>query len=145
MNYRRFKNKIVLGLDRGEEITEQLKVLAQKEHILLAQVEGLGATDDFTVGLYDVKNQKYLSQHFTGDHEIVSLTGSINTMNGEYYSHMHISCAGKDQVVVGGHLNKAVISGVGEIFVTVIEGKVDRYKDSKTGLNVFDFNEKTEI
>ena len=34
MNYRRFKNKIILGLERGEEITEQLKVLAQKEHIL---------------------------------------------------------------------------------------------------------------
>ena len=32
MEYKRFNNTIVARFDRGEEITEQVKILAQKEH-----------------------------------------------------------------------------------------------------------------
>lgn len=54
MEYRRFGSSIVARMDRGEEILTQIKELAQKEHIRLASVTALGATNDFTVGVYNV-------------------------------------------------------------------------------------------
>lgn len=45
MDYRRFENKIVARIDRGEEILEQVKKIAAAEHILLADICALGATD----------------------------------------------------------------------------------------------------
>ena len=93
MDYRRFENTIVARFDRGEEITAQLRALCEKENIRLASVEALGATDEFTVGVYNVDEHQYHALTFTGAHEIVSLTGTVNTMNGEYYSHLHMSAA----------------------------------------------------
>ena len=89
MDYRRFGKTIIARIDRGEEVLAQLKNIALKEEIKLASVRALGATDDFTVGVFKVDEKKYYANHFTGDFEIVSLTGTISTMNGEYYAHLH--------------------------------------------------------
>ena len=77
----------------AREITAQLRALCEKENIRLASVEALGATDEFTVGVYNVDEHQYHALTFTGAHEIVSLTGTVNTVNGEYYSHLHMSAA----------------------------------------------------
>lgn len=138
MKYKRFDNVIVARIDKGEEILEQIKNIALKENIKLANVNALGATDDFTVGVYKVDEKKYYSNSFKGAYEIVSLTGSINTMNGEFYTHMHMSCGDEKGQVVGGHLNRAVVSATCEMFINIINGEIDRFKDEEVGLNLFD-------
>ncbi len=138
MKYRRFEDTIVVRIDRGEEILEKMKEVALKENIRLASVEALGAVDDFTVGVYNVDEKKFYPNTFKGAYEIVSLTGSINTMNGEYYAHLHMSAADEKGVVYGGHLNRAIISATCEMFINVIHGEVDRFKDDVTGLNLFE-------
>lgn len=139
MEYKRFGNQIVIRMDRGEEIYEQLKQVALKENIKLAQVSALGATNDFEAGVFDTKEKVFCPNHFQGDHEIVSLTGTINTMNGEYYAHLHMSAGGMDGRVVGGHLKWAKISVTCELVVTVIDGVVDRVFDEQLQFNRFQF------
>ena len=140
MEYRKFANTLVVRMDRGEEILEQLKDLALKENIKLASITALGAVDDFTVGVYNVKEKKYYSNSFQGAYEIVSLTGTINTMDGEFYTHIHMSAGNEKGQVFGGHLNKAIISATCEMIITLIDGTVDRFFDSEIGLNLFKFN-----
>lgn len=139
MEYRRFNDKIVARIDKGEEILTEIKEIALKENIRLANINALGATDDITVGVYNTKEKKYYSNNFTGDMEIVSLTGTINTMNNEFYSHLHMSCADSRGHVFGGHLNKSVVSATCEMVIYIIDGKVDRFQDEETGLNLFKF------
>lgn len=139
MEYRRFNNDIVVRIDRGEEILTKIKEVALKENIKLANVNALGATNDFTVGVYNVSEKKYYSNTFTGAYEIVSLTGSINTMDGNFYTHIHMSCGDDKGHVVGGHLNSAKVSATCEMFIRVINGSVDRFRDDITGLNLFKF------
>ena len=140
MDYRRFGKTIVMRIDRGEEVLAQLKAMALTENINLASVRALGATDDFTVGVFKVDEKKYYANHFTGDFEIVSLTGTISTLNGEYYAHLHMS-AGDDQGrMFGGHLNEAFISATCEMVIEIIDGQVDRARDEEVGLNLFRFD-----
>ena len=139
MDYRRFGNHIVARFDRGEEIQESLKALALKENVKLASVSALGAVDDFTVGVYRVGEKKYYANHFEGAFEIVSLTGTISTMNGEYYAHLHMSAGNDRGEVFGGHLNRAVISATCELVIDVIDGVVERRADPEVGLNLFKF------
>ena len=139
MDYRRFGKTIVMRIDRGEEILTQLKAMALKEDIQLASVRALGATNDFTVGVFKVDEKKYYANHFTGDFEIVSLTGTISTMNGEYYAHLHMSAGDEHGRVFGGHLNEAIISATCEMVVEVIDGRVERTHDADVGLNLFKF------
>ena len=139
MEYRKFDNTYIVRMDPGEEILEQVKVLALREHIQLASIQALGAVNDFTVGVFKTDEKKYYANSFQGSYEIVSLTGTINTMDGEFYCHLHMS-AGDDQGhVVGGHLNRAVISATCEMVVTVIPGSVDRAFSPEVGLNLFKF------
>ena len=139
MEYRRFQDTIILRIDRGEEICEQLKLMAEKEQIRLAEISALGAVNDFTVGVFKTAEKKYYANHFTGDHEIVSLTGTISTMNGEYYAHLHMSAGNDKGQVFGGHLNRAVVSATCEMVVRVIDGCVERAFNEEVGLNLFRF------
>lgn len=139
MDYRRFDNKIIARIDRGEEILEKVKEIALKEHIKLATINALGATDHFIAGVYHVDEKKYYANEFKGSFEIVSLTGTINTMNGEFYAHLHMSAGNDKGEVFGGHLNKAVISATCEMVIDIIDGSVDRIYDEETGLNIFKF------
>ncbi|MDR1630182.1 MAG: DNA-binding protein [Oscillospiraceae bacterium] len=139
MEYKRFKNALLARIDKGEEIHEQLKIIARKEDVLLANVNALGAVGEFSVGLFDPREKKYYSNDFTGDFEIVSLTGTISTMNGEYYAHLHMSAANKDAQVFGGHLSRAVVSATCELVLFVINGEVDRVFSEGIGLNLLSF------
>ena len=139
MDYKKLGHTVFVRIDRGEELHSALKEVALKENITLAHVRGLGATDSFTVGVYKVGEKKYYSNHFEGDYEIVSLTGTITTMNGEYYPHIHMSAGDEKGHVVGGHLNQAMISVTCEVVVQMVEGKVERSLDEEIGINLFDF------
>ena len=137
MKYKRFDKTIVVRIDRGEEILDKIRELAIAENIKLASVTALGATNDFTVGVFNTAEKKYYANEFKGAFEIVSLTGTINTMDGEFYTHIHMSAGNDKGEVFGGHLNRAVVSATCEMTVTVIDGEVDRYHDDDVGLNLF--------
>ncbi len=139
MEYKRFNDVIVARIDKGEEILEQIKEISKKENIKLAKVEALGATNNFTVGVYNVDEKKYYANSFTGNFEIVSLTGTINTKGGEFYTHIHFSAGNNKGQVFGGHLNKAIVSATCEMVITLINGTVDRTFNEEIGLNLFKF------
>lgn len=139
MDYRRFGDTLIVRLDKNEEIVEQVRVLAEKEKIRLATVEALGAVDDFTVGVFFTNEKKYYSNRFQGAYEIVSLTGTISTMDGHFYQHLHMSAGDAKGNVKGGHLHSANVSATCEMVIRIIDGEVDRYHDEEIGLNLFRF------
>ena len=139
MEYKRFNNVIVARIDKGEEILDKIKEISLKENIKLANINALGATNDFTVGVFKVDEKKYYSNEFKGNFEIVSLTGTVNTMNGEFYTHIHMSAGNDSGEVCGGHFNRAIVSATCEMVINIIDGNVDRYFDEEIGLNLFKF------
>ena len=139
MEYKKFGDKIYLRLDKGDDIMESVFKVAKAEGVKAAQVSGIGATDDFTVGVFDIAKKKYNEYFFKGNHEINALTGNITEMDGEPYIHLHITATGDGGKVVGGHLIKGVISLTGEIVIKVIDGKVSREFDKTLGINRWKF------
>ena len=142
MDYRRYDHTIYARFDRGEELTEQLRILCEKECVRLGHVRALGATDDFTVGVFDPADKAYHALHFTGAHEILSLTGTVTTLDGEYYAHLHLCAADATGRAVGGHLNSCRISVTCELVLEVTDGVLERTKDPELGLNFYDFDKE---
>ena len=140
MEYKRFNNTILARIDKGEEIIEKLMEICEKEKVKLANVNALGAVNDFTVGLFDTGEKKYYSTNYTGDYEIVSLTGSVSTMDGKLYNHIHMSAGDRENKVVGGHLNRALVGATCEMFIFVVDGQVDRKFNKEVGLNLLKFD-----
>ena len=142
MEYKAFDNKIILRLDPGEEICNSLLELAERENIMLADISGLGAVNDFTVGVFYPDEKEYHSNHFRGNYEIVSLTGTLTRKSEKPYIHVHMSAGDAKGNVVGGHLNSALISATAEIVITVINGYVSREFSNEIGLNLIKFISK---
>lgn len=141
MQYRRFNDKIIARIDKGEEILEQLREISLKENIKLASVSALGAVGSFTVGVFRPATKKYDSNDFSGDWEIVSMTGTVTAMDGEYYAHLHMSAGDGSGAVRGGHLNRAVVSATCEMVISVMDGAVDRRFDETVGLNLLELDD----
>lgn len=139
MNYKRFGNKVIVRIDRGEEIVETLRQICKDLDIKLGTITGIGAVNKATIGLYDVETKKYHSTELTGDHEIVPLFGNISTMNGNVYLHIHANLANAEHKSFGGHLNSAIVSATFEGIIYIFKGKIQRKKDDRTGLNLLEF------
>lgn len=138
MEFKRFDNKIILRIDRGEEVISSLLALARKEKIC-GFISAIGACDEFEVGLYEVEKRKYISKKYKGDFEITSCLGNLTLKDNEPYLHLHITCTDKDNKAYGGHLSYLKISGTFECVINLINGSIDRKGDEVTGLNIFDF------
>lgn len=145
MDYRRFGDTLLVRIDRGRGNPRAGQDgRAQGKHSACERA-GAGALGSFTVGVYKVDEKKYYANSFEGSFEIVSLTGTIDTMNGEFYTHLHLSAGNDRGEVFGGHLNRAEVSATCEMVIRLIDGRIDRQYDEVTGLNLFKFLIKPDV
>ena len=107
MEYRKFGDTYVLRLDQGEEVMESLRRFAEAEQISLASVQGIGALSAF-----DLK-----AHHYEGCYEITSLLGTIDTMDGQFYCHLHLNAAEQE----------------------VLLHKMEAFCQQQTGMSLHDF------
>jgi len=120
----------------GEEVITSLTQFAEQQKIRSGSFSGIGAVEKTTLAYYDLDLKKYLTREFPERMELVSLQGNYAYLNGKPFVHCHVVISGRDYVSYAGHLMKAIISGTGEIFVTVNVNEIDRGPDALTGLNL---------
>jgi predicted DNA-binding protein with PD1-like motif len=111
MKFKKFGNKWVVSINIGEEVVETLKKFCKDNQIKLGTINGIGAVKGATIGFYDLETKKYYPKE-------------LNNLADSNYN----TC--------GGHLNSAVIGGVGEIIIEEIEGEVERGLNEEVGLNL---------
>lgn len=139
MEYKKFGSVYAVRMDKGEEILAKLREFAEKETVSFARVSAIGAVGSFTAGVFDTEAKQYRANEFERNFEIVSLTGTIDRMNGAFYAHLHMSAGNERGEVFGGHLNRAVVSATCEMTVSLIDGGIDRRFDEEVGLNLWKF------
>jgi len=78
----------------------------------------------------------YSRKSFSGNYEIISLTGNITCRDGEPWPHLHALFGDDQMAVVGGHLDQARVSATFECFITELGGPLNRSSvpDPQTGL-----------
>jgi hypothetical protein len=139
LDYKKFNGKILLRLDKGDEITESVSKVCTENNVKFASIDGIGACGSATLGYYEPDTKVFTKKVFDkGDYEIISLIGNFSLCDGKPYVHMHISISGSDYRVFGGHLISAVISITGEILLTPV-GDVSKKYDSNVRAEIIDF------
>jgi predicted DNA-binding protein with PD1-like motif len=138
MQYKRFDNKVVVRIDKGEEIIDSLKTICKELGITLGTIVGIGATNKITIGIFNTLTKKYQTKDLTGDHEITSLNGNI-TVNNDVTIHLHVTICAVEQSAVSGHLLSAVVSATFEGVIDIIDGKITREFNDDVGLSLMKF------
>ena len=137
--FRKLDNTYVVRLNKGAEIISAIKDFCTSNNVKVGTIQGIGAINSVTFGFFNPETKQYNEKVFEGPREITSLIGNISTKNGETYLHLHMTASGEDYNTIGGHLINATISLTGEIFITPINGTVEREFCKKTGLNLLSF------
>ena len=139
MQYQQFGNTYMVRIDLNEDIIESLKKLCEEAHIRLGRVEAIGAANHAMLGVYDLQKKEYYPVEIHEFMEIISLNGNITTMDGKPYIHLHATLADQRHTVHGGHVLEIRVGATCEMFVTVLDGEVERQKDEALGINLWAF------
>ena len=126
----------ILRLDKGEEFIETLKNFCVKEGIKAAYFTAIGACENTELAYYDLEKKEYLPKLFPDRMEIVQVTGNVSVMNEEPLIHAHGMLGDPEMNIVGGHVNKMIISTIAEVYLKTFTGEIKKAPDSESGLNI---------
>jgi len=134
--FRKFGNRYVVRIDRGEEVVESLNAFLAQSGVLSGSVSGIGAVYWAEVARFVAETKQYVTQRLEGEHEITALNGNIAVLDGKPFLHLHVALANTEFRGFGGHLLTAVVSGTCEVMIDVFEGHLKREFNEKEGLNL---------
>ncbi len=126
-----------LNIEPGEDILAQLKTFAEANTVHAAHISGLGAASEVEIAYYNLETKAYEHTTISENVEVCALNGNIGVKEtGETVVHVHGVFGRRNFSTFGGHIVRCVISGAGEIHLTVMTGRINRADDEKTGLTL---------
>ncbi len=138
MRSRRVPGGYLVRLDKGEEALSTLTEFVTDKKIPCGVLQGIGAVHDVELGYFDLKINNYRRKKVKRTVEVVSLLGNISYLKNKPFVHAHVTVAGPDQKLLGGHFFKGTVAVTLEIYIQVINRKLHRYHDPEMGFNFWD-------
>lgn len=138
MKIKKIGSRLMIKLEKGDEIISCVKQACVDEGVKLASLTGIGATGDVKIGSMDPITGIYASRTFTGMLEIASLKGNITMLDGEPYPHLHIVIGDEDHKAYAGHLIEARINVTCEIVLDIIDSEITRSFDAEVQARTWD-------
>ena len=140
MEYKRLKDRLLVKLERGDDMFPSLYDVIKKEKINFAWINGIGAFEEVSLGAYCLEKKDYIKSFFNGHYEIVSLQGNCSIKDKEPFLHIHATISDEKCHVFAGHLFSAVITLTCELVLFLSDAKINRVRDDDIGLSLWDLN-----
>jgi predicted DNA-binding protein with PD1-like motif len=128
-----------IKLEKGEEALNSLIQFCIKNKISNASFSGIGATNNLTVGSFDLKNRRYIDKTFNEPLEILSLVGNISLVNKKPFAHAHIIAGKENFIAIGGHVKQCYISLTCEIYLVSYKQPIERIPNKDLGISILEF------
>lgn len=136
--HRETDGRILLNLDRGEDLRSTVEGLAADWGLVSARISAIGALEDPELGCWDAQARLYHKQVFPGLWEMLSLNGNLSLLEGRPFLHAHVTLSGHDFAVKGGHLLEARVGVVVEAFIDPYPTALPRRMCQEVGLPRWD-------
>ncbi len=132
MLWKKDGNEFILKVERSDDVKESIMEVAKANGIRAGSVLwAVGMIEDLVIGYFN--GREYEKEEYKGPLEVVSFHGSI--AENEPNLHIHVSVAGKDHNVVGGHLFDGLANPLLEIHLHKFESvKMKRAYNEKSTL-----------
>lgn len=139
MEYRKLdKYHYVIRIDKDEELVSSIYDFCKWEDVKLGSLTGLGIASKIVIGVYDINSKEYINKEFNGSFEINNLIANITMNNDLNVINAHVNFSDLDYKSYGGKLVECVIGVTCEIFITVINGEVNRSINDEFELDLID-------
>jgi predicted DNA-binding protein with PD1-like motif len=94
---------VVCRLDRGEDLIEGIKKVAEKHKVKSGSFSAIGVLSPARLGYLNKETMSYKAIEFKEHVELVSCSGLITQKDGTTDVHAHLVVADKDGLAHGGH------------------------------------------
>ncbi len=131
------KEVLVGSFDKGEDLLLSLRTLCEEHNITAGRIEVLGSVDEARVNYFYKAKQTFDSVLYRKSMEIVSCSGTVSTLDGKPFVHVHISLSDHDGQIYGGHLTEGCVLYSSEFTIAVYEyggTSLERVHDEATNL-----------
>ena len=136
MKFKKTDNGFIVRCDIGEEVISTLTGFAEEQGISSGSVTGIGVLKDVVLGYYDEQGKEYLKKLFSGNFELLNLTGNFTKLESNCFVHCHATISDVECNAFGGHLFEGTIGITGEFYITPGGVEANRGPDGTTGLNL---------
>lgn len=121
MHARRSGQDWFVHFEDGVQLHQAYRAFAREHGVRAAVINaGIGMLRDPELGFYDGK--QYHKERLRGEFELVSTQGNLALLDGEPFTHLHVSVAGLDHVARAGHLFEGAVHIAHEGAVRALEG-----------------------
>lgn len=129
------KNNIIfIRLFPNEDVNKLLMEACKYHNVKNAVViSGIGQLKTAKLG-YFIEKGNYSPETFNKPLEILSLTGNICKLKGDYSLHLHIVLGDEKKNSLGGHFIDGTINVTGEVVLLKTDFDIHRKLDDETGL-----------
>lgn len=127
-------DRVLVNLDRGEDLRSGLEGLATRLGLVSARISAIGALEDPELGCWDPQARIYHKQIFPGIWELLCLNGNLSLLDGRVFMHAHATLSGEDFIARGGHLFEARVGVVVEAFLDPCPTPLPRRMCPEVGL-----------
>lgn len=129
----------LVRLEKGEKLAECLDKFMSETKIEGGWLNGVGAADEITIGLYQPKTKDYKWKTFNEQMEITALVGNLAYgADGKMMFHLHGTFGDKNFQTVSGHVKDFLVTATLELFVHRAYQPTRRKFDDETGLQLLD-------
>ena len=124
----------VLVFEAGDEALSGLKQFAEHHRIGAAQITGIGAFRDVTLGYFNWEKKDYQKIPVNEQVEVLSLIGDVAQEKGLPKVHAHIVVGRSDGTTRGGHLIEGHVRPTLEVILTESPAHLRKERDEESGL-----------
>ena len=136
MKHTEISGVYVLLLLEGEKLIDSVTKFCSGKSITAATFTAIGAVREVELGFYSLAEKEYRWKKAEAELEVDNITGNIALLDGELVAHAHATVSDNEMHAFGGHLKEAIVGASCEVFLTPLQGKLERKHDEKTGLNL---------
>ncbi|MCR4820552.1 MAG: DNA-binding protein [Elusimicrobiales bacterium] len=123
---------------KGEDLLQTIEEFCIHHDIQCGFIQGIGAIDQATFGIYNQKTKKYIKITKKEEMEILSLSGNVSLFDDRPMTHTHITLSDSEGKTWGGHLMSGTRVFSAEIFIQELSGDPkNRKKDKATQLSLW--------
>ena len=123
-----------LVFEAGDEAMAGLKQFAEQQGLGAAQITGIGAFKDVTLGYFDWEKKEYQKIPVNEQVEVLSLIGDVAQEKGKPKVHVHIVVGRSDGTTRGGHLIEGHVRPTLEVILTESPAHLRKEHDAESGL-----------
>lgn len=135
LNEEHGRRSFAIVLQTGDEAMGCLEEFIRVNEISAAQLTGIGAFADVTLGYFDWNEKTYVDNAVHEQVEVASMIGDVAlSPSGEPTLHIHVVVGKRDGAALAGHLQEAHVRPTLEVILNEAPAHLQKVHDPQSGL-----------